>query len=127
MAACATATVRRKLWTEESMEAAVSSILNENKGLREAARLYNILVETSGRCVNGSVKLGFKPGPGTILTEEVEDKLAAYLVTMADMGYGIKQDTIMEMAFMIAKRKHPSGKEKLAVCGFRHFKDDIQT
>ena len=47
MATCSTATGRRKLWTEESMEAAV---------LR--------------RRVNGSVKLASKPGPGTILTEE---------------------------------------------------------
>ena len=31
--------VKRKLWTEESMSAAVDSILNDNKGLREAARL----------------------------------------------------------------------------------------
>jgi len=28
---------KRKLWTEESMEAALNSIHHENKGLREAA------------------------------------------------------------------------------------------
>jgi len=33
--------------------------------------------------VNGSVKVGCKPGPSTILTYEEEDKLA-------DMGYGIQ-------------------------------------
>ena len=74
------------------MEAAVSSVLNDNKGLREATKLYNIPVDTLRRLVNGSVKPGSKPGPGTILTEEEEDKLAAYLVTMADMGHGIKQE-----------------------------------
>ena len=121
MATCSTATVRCKLWTEESMEAAASSVLYDNKGLWEAARLYNISVETLGRCVNGSVKLGFKPGPGTILTEEVEDKLAAYLVTMVDVGYGIKWDTVMEMAFMITKRKHPFREGKAGRVCFEGF------
>ena len=106
MAICSTATGRRKLWTEESIKAAVSSVLNDNKGLREAARLYNIPVETLRR---RSVKPGSKPGPGTILTEE-EDKLAAYLVIMADMGYGIKQDMVMEMAFMIAEKNDRKGR-----------------
>ena len=42
----------------------------------------------------------------TVLTDEEEDKLVSYLISMADMGYGIKQDTVMEMAFMIAKKTH---------------------
>ena len=36
---------KRKLWTEESMQAAVESI-KEGKGLRQTARLYNVPVET---------------------------------------------------------------------------------
>jgi len=124
MATSSTSTVKRKLWTEESMEAAVSSVLNDNKGLREAARLYNIPVETLRRRVNGSVKVGCKPGPSTVLTDEEEDKLAAYLITMADMGYGIKRDTVMEMAFMIAEkshRKHPFKEGKAGRAWFEGF------
>jgi len=77
MATSSTSTVKRKLWIEESMEAPVSSVLNDNKGLREAARFYNIPVKTLRRRVNGSVKVGCKPGPSTVLTNEEEDKLAA--------------------------------------------------
>ena len=95
----------RKLWTEESMRAAVSSVVNETLGLREASRMYNIPVETIRRRVNGSVSMGCRPGPSTILTDE-EEKLVAYLITMADMGYGIKRDTVMEMAFMIVEKSH---------------------
>ena len=51
----------------------------------------------------------------------MEDKLAAYLVTMADMGYGIKQDMVMEMAFMIAKRKHPFREGKPGCVWFEGF------
>ena len=52
------------------------------------------------------VKDGCKPGPGTVLTEEEEERLAAYL---ADMGFGLSRDAVMEMPFAIvdkAQRKH---------------------
>jgi len=96
----------RKLWTDESMKAAVASVVNETLGLREASRVYNIPVETIRRRVNGSVRMGCKPGPTAVLTDEEEDRLVSYLISMADMGYGIKRDTVMEMAFMIAEKTH---------------------
>ena len=37
---------KRKLWTDESMEAAVQCLRDGSKRLRETARLYNIPVET---------------------------------------------------------------------------------
>ena len=45
-----TMATKRMLWLDESMQAAVNSILYDNRGLREAARLYNIPVETLRRC-----------------------------------------------------------------------------
>ena len=50
--------LKRKHWTEENMEAAVNSIRYKNKGLWEAARLYNIPVETLRRHANGHVEAG---------------------------------------------------------------------
>lgn len=97
---------KRKAWTEESMEAAVNCIRNENKGLRETARLYNLPVETLRRHADGSVEPGCKPGPSTVLTEEEEEKLATYLIQMADMGFGLSRDTVMEMAFTIVEKTH---------------------
>lgn len=58
------------LWSTESMKAAVDSILQGKKGLREAARLHNIPVETLR--INGSVEVGAQPGPATVLTEGEE-------------------------------------------------------
>ena len=92
------------------MPAAVDSILKENKGLREAARLYNIPIETLRRHVNGSVALNARPAPANVLTEEEEDKLAAYLVRMADMGFGVSREGFMGMAYTIIEKsqcKHP--------------------
>ena len=93
---------KRKLWTEISMQAAVSCVLEEGKSLRDAARLYNVPVETLRRRVNGSVTMDCKPGPTTVLTKE-EDKVAEYLIAMADMGYGLSRETVMSIAYTIAE------------------------
>ena len=69
-------TDRRKMWSEESMVAATNSVLHDNKGVREASRLYNVPFETLRRRVKGIVQNGCRPGPATILTEEEEDHLA---------------------------------------------------
>ena len=115
---------KRMLWSDESMQAAVNSILYDNRGLREAARLYYIPVETLRRHVNGSVEVGARPGPATILTDEEEDMLVKYLVEMADMGYGLTRNTVMELAFTIVQKseqKIPFAVERLVGHGSRHF------
>ena len=86
------------------MQAAVDSILYDNRGLREAARLYKIPVQTLRRHVNGSVEVGARPRPATILTDEEEDMLVKYLVGMADMGYEFTRKTTMELAFTIVQK-----------------------
>ena len=101
---------KRKLWSVESMAAAMDSVLKENKGLREAACLYNIPTETLRRHVSGTVSLHCKPGPATVLTEEEEEKIANYLVQMADMGFGVTREGIMGIAYSIvekSERSHP--------------------
>ena len=76
-----------KLWSPESMAAAVDSMLNHDTKLREAACAYNVPLETLRRRVNGSVTLDCRPGPSTILTNEEEGNLAKYLIKMSEMGF----------------------------------------
>lgn len=104
--------------------AAVKSIHDNGKGLREAARLHNIPVETLRRHASGSVEPGCKPGPHTVLTDEEEDRLARYLVQMADMGFGLSRETVMEMAFTIvqkSQRSHPFRDGKAGRTWFEGF------
>ena len=63
---------KRKLWTDESMAAAVQ-YANDGNGLRAASRLYNVPVETLRRRVVGTVDVACKPGPSTVLTSEEEE------------------------------------------------------
>ena len=85
------------------MVGAVQSV-QEGKGLREAARLYNVPIESLRRRVNGSVDLFCKPGPPTILTAEEETALEEYILTMAEMGFGLTRDDIMCLAFSIIEK-----------------------
>ena len=89
----------------------MDSILHDNSGLREAARLYNFPVETLRRHVNGSVEVGARPGTTTILMDEKEDMLVKYLVEMADMEYGLTRKTVMNLhlpSFRRVSEKIPS-------------------
>ncbi len=97
---------KRKLWSDHEAVEGVAS----GKELREAARLYNVPVETLLRRVNGTVKLECRPGPATVFTAEEEDQLVAYLINMADMGYGLSRELVMRIAYVIAEKsfkKHP--------------------
>ena len=103
---------RRRLWNDESMAAAVKRVQDKESGLglREAARQYNVPVETLRRRVAGSVTLDCKPGPPTILTAEEESRLAEYVVQMCDMGFGLSREDVMQTAYAIVDksgRKHP--------------------
>ena len=87
--------------------------------------MYNIPVETFRRHANGSVEAGCKPGPSTVLTDEEEDRLATYLVEMADMGFGLSRDTVMELAFTIvekSQRKHPFRDGRAGCAWFEGFR-----
>lgn len=91
------------------MKEAVAYV-HSGKPLREAARHYNVPVETLRRRTNGTVTLECKPGPSTVLTCEEEKCLVDYVIEMADRGFGLIGEDIMRIAFTIvdkSRRPHP--------------------
>ena len=116
---------KRKLWTAESMENAVKYVNDEGKGLREAARAYHVPVETLRRRVTGAVSINCRPGPPTVFTIEEESMICDYLITMADMGYGLSRDTVMTIAFKLAEKlnkTHPFTGDSAGRSWFDGFK-----
>ena len=90
------------------MRSAVTACAN-GATLRHSARKYNVPVTTLYRRVNGIVAMGSRPGPAPVLSS-MEDRLAHYLVEMADMGFGLSRQEVMRLAFQIAEEsgiKHP--------------------
>ena len=77
---CASAVCGYKTPKQESMESAVKYIENEEGSLRQAARLYDVPIESLRRRVNGTVKIDCRPGPGTILTNDEEALLVKYII-----------------------------------------------
>ena len=117
---------KKKLWSEENMEAATKGLQSKNMTIREASKLYNVPFEVLRRHVNGSVIPGCRPDPATVLTEEEEEYLASYLIQMAQMGFGLSSETVMCLVFKIVnttQRKHPF-RDQMAGCawfnGFYH-------
>ena len=101
---------KRRQWLPENMEEACKSVKSGSMILREAARAYNVPVETLRRRVAGIVSLDCRPGPPTVLTSEEEARLDQYCVAVADMGFGLTQEGVMAMAFAIVEktgRNHP--------------------
>ena len=91
------------------MVAAIKYV-EEGKGLREAARLHNVPVESLRRRIIGTVEPICRPGPPTVLTLEEEESLERYIMNMADMGFGLTREDIMHLAFNIVEkcgRQHP--------------------
>ena len=115
---------QRKLWSNESMKAAVETV-QAGRGLREASRLYNVPVETLRRRAIGKVDIDCHPGPPTVLTKEEENEIAYYLIQMADMGYGLTREAVMHMVYLYVKkckRSNPFKNEKAGRWWFQGFK-----
>jgi len=104
------ASKKRQQWSVEAMSEALKAVKLNEKGLRQAAREFDVPVTTLKRRVDGEVPLNAKPGPPTVLTKEEEDKLCNYCFAMCDMGYGLTVEDVKRVAFEIASnsgRPHP--------------------
>ena len=94
----------------ESMCEALKAVKLQGKGLRQAARDFDVPVTTLKRRVDGTVPVNAKPGPATVLTMEEEEKLCKYCFDMCDMGYGLTVEDVRSVAYRIAQnsgRPHP--------------------
>ena len=85
-------------------------------------------METLRRRTTGKVELDCKPGPSTVLTKEEEDRLNTYLIQMAEMGFGLTSEDVMQMAYVIidkSGRTHPFTNGKAGRGWFEGLEHDI--
>ena len=87
----------------ESMCEALKAVKLQGKGLRQAARDFDVPVTTLKRRVDGTVPVNAKPGPATVLTMEEEEKLINIALTCVTWD-------VRSVAYRIAQnsgRPHP--------------------
>jgi len=97
-------------WCVEGMKKAIEAVVTQEKSLRQAAREYGVPPTTLKRRIDTSLPAEAKPGPSTVLSKEEEDRLAKYIITMAEMGFGLSPKDIRSLAYEIAEssgRNHP--------------------
>ena len=61
---------KRKQWSAQSMEIAVASVREGTIGLREAARLYNLPIESLTKRFHDIVAIDCRPRPSTVLAKK---------------------------------------------------------
>lgn len=86
---------KRCNYTEDNLLSAVAAVKSGSMGYRKASTKYGIPIMTLSDKVKGKTPLKlYKPGPTMYLAEQQEDKLAKYLLHMAQIGYGIPRKDI---------------------------------
>ena len=73
-------TVKRKLWTNEQMEAVMLSVGNGEMSANKATDLHGVPRSTLKDHLSGRVEHGKNPGPQPYLTRDEEQELSAHLL-----------------------------------------------
>ena len=95
---------KRKLWTDESMCAAIEAVKG-GTSIYRAAIEHGVPRMTLQNRISGRVVHGKKSGPKPYLTSTEEKEVADFLVQTAKAGYGRSRKQIMQIAEKAARDK----------------------
>ena len=90
---------KRKLWTNEAIETAMRSVLDENTPISRAARNHGVPKSTLHNRISGNVTHGDKPGPKQLLSLVEEAEFSEFL------HYGKTSKEIRQIAGRVAVDK----------------------
>ena len=102
------------------MEAAMSSVIDENTPILRAARKHGIPKSTLYVRISGKVKHGDKPGPKQLLSA-AEEEFSNFLVEVAQAGYGKTRKEVRSVAGMVDVDKGRRSKPIVSEGWFRRF------
>ena len=83
-------TNKRKLWTNEQMEAAMVSVGNGKMSANKAADLHGVPRSTLEDRLSGRVEHSKNPGPQPYLTHNEEQELSVHLYTSSLINWSCK-------------------------------------
>ena len=115
---------KRKLWTNEAMEAAMRSVLDENTPISRAARNHGVPKSTLHDRISGNVTHGDKSGPKQLLSPVEEAEFSEFLIEVAQAGYGKTSKEIRQIAGRVAVDKGRKRHLMYHMDGFTDFCKD---
>ena len=75
---------------------ALQDITEATLSIREAANKWGVTKSTLHERLQGKVGVDRRPGPPSILTKEEEHRIAVWLLEMADRGFGVSKDDLLD-------------------------------
>ena len=103
------------------MEAAISSVIDENTPILRAARKHGVPNSTLHDRISGKVKHGKKPGPKQLLSAAEEEEFSSFLIEVSRAGYGKTRKEVKSVAGMVAVDKGRKSKPIVSDGWFRRF------
>ena len=98
-------TGKRKLWTNEQMEAAMLSVGNGEMSANKTADLHGVPRSTLKDRLNGRVEHGRNPGPRPYLTCDEEQEFSAHLLRASSIGLGKTRRDVKSIVGKYVKSK----------------------
>ena len=98
-------TGKRKLWTNENMEAAMLCAAKTEMSANKAADLHGIPRSTLKDRLSGRVVHGTNPGPKPYLTRDEETELSAQLLQASSIGLGRTRRDVKSIVGSFVKSK----------------------
>ena len=86
----------RMRWKRDNLLLAMNAVKDGKMSLRGSAKFYGIPKSTLGDIIKGKCSTSFTPGPKRLLTEEEENSLAGWLITMERSGRHVKIKEVLE-------------------------------
>lgn len=110
----------RKTWSNTAMLEAIEKV-KKGWSVKRAAVEHGVPRTTLQDRIKGRVTHGKKPGPVSYLTEEEEQELCDFLITVGEIGYGKTRKQVKDIAEKVAREKGTLKGSSVSDGWFRRF------
>ncbi|XP_065070689.1 uncharacterized protein LOC135695504 isoform X2 [Rhopilema esculentum] len=86
----------RMRWKRDNLLLAMNAVKDGKMSLRGSAKFYGIPKSTLGDIIKGKCSTSLTPGPKRLLSEEEENSLAGWLITMERSGRHVRIKEVLE-------------------------------
>ncbi|XP_012722624.2 uncharacterized protein si:rp71-1d10.8 [Fundulus heteroclitus] len=97
---------KKKKWTEEAMERALTEVKSGRRTVRQAAKEFAVPKSSLGDRVSGRVAPGSRSGPARLITSADEKLLVEFSLYVSEHGFPLTKQQVVSFASSLYKRQH---------------------